>query len=124
MNGGLVKKIQYNIDTLNKDRVKEYHGSNHARDNLPNIITNRTLKFIEKAANSKKLPFLAVLPARMAPRRRPCSSNTSSTTSRWTEAAAAASNKFLLAVNDLPFTFFLSFILEFFFNVLSKFDSL
>ena len=124
MNGGLVKKIQYNIETLNKDGVKEYHGSNHARDYLPDIITNRTLKFIEKAANTKKLPFLAVLSARMAPRRRPCSSNTSSTTSRWTEAAAAASNKFLLAVNDLPFTFFLSFISEFFLDVLSKFDSL
>ena len=46
---------------LNKDGVKEYHGSNHARDYLPDIITNRTLKFIEKAAKTKKLPFLAVL---------------------------------------------------------------
>ena len=59
MNGGLVKKIQYNIDTLNKDRVKEYHGSNHTRDYLPDIITNRTLEFIEKAAVWRSLKVVA-----------------------------------------------------------------
>jgi len=58
---GLVKNSQYYNYTLNKDGVKEYHGSNHARDYLPDIITNRTLKFIEKTVKTKKLPFLAVL---------------------------------------------------------------
>ena len=44
---------------LNKDGVKEYHGSNHTRDYLPDIITNRTLEFIEKAAVWRSLKVVA-----------------------------------------------------------------
>ena len=59
MNGTAWLRRSSTTDMLNKDGMKEYHGSNHTRDYLPDIITNRTLEFIEKAAVWRSLKVVA-----------------------------------------------------------------
>ena len=58
---GLVKNSAFYNYTLNYDGVKRRHGSNYARDYLPDIITNKTLKFLTKVTQTSRTPFLAVL---------------------------------------------------------------
>ena len=58
---GLVKNSAYYNYTMNFDGVKRSHGSDYARDYLPDLITNKTIKFLSKMSSSRKYPFLAVM---------------------------------------------------------------
>ena len=60
---GLIKNSAYYNYSLNVDGARRSHGHNHARDYLPDLITNRTLKFVTKVAQSpaSRSPFLAVM---------------------------------------------------------------
>lgn len=59
---GLVRNSRFYNYTLNDNGVHKHHGYDYEKDYLPDIITNRTLTFLDsRARNSVKKPFLAVL---------------------------------------------------------------
>ena len=57
---GLVRNSRYYNYTLNNNGVIEYHGDDYEKDYLPDLITNNSIKFINKMERSKS-PFMAVL---------------------------------------------------------------
>jgi len=57
---GLVRNSRYYNYTLNNNGVIEYHGDDYGKDYLPDLITNTSIKFINKMERSKS-PFMAVL---------------------------------------------------------------
>jgi len=58
---GLIKNSAYYNYSINYDGFRRSHGSNHAKDYLPDLVTNRTIKFISKMSQVGKTPFMAVM---------------------------------------------------------------
>ena len=58
---GLVKNSAYYNYSLNYDGVRRSHGDDYSKDYLPDLITNRTVKFLSKVSQADKFPFLAVM---------------------------------------------------------------
>ena len=58
---GLIKNSAYYNYHINNDGVRRSHGSDYSQDYLPDLITNRTLRFLSKVSQADKFPFLAVM---------------------------------------------------------------
>lgn len=58
---GLIKNSAYYNYSINYDGVRRSHGDSYSHDYLPDLVTNRTVKFLSKVAQADKFPFLAVM---------------------------------------------------------------
>ena len=58
---GLIKNSAYYNYSINNDGVKRTHGDDYNQDYLPDLITNKTVKFLSKVSQADKFPFLAVM---------------------------------------------------------------